>query len=515
MHNPKPNVFLIVLDTHRFDRLGCYGYHRNTSPNLDAFAHNSTLYENAISPAQWTIPSHASMFSGEYPAAHHTLQASDALNPSFTTLAEHLHSTGYQTIGLCNNPLVGVLDNGFRRGFEQFYNYGGTIPSTPSTNGHYSKSHFSKIKSHYSKIIDRIATPIQQAVAASPHVLRIALNPFLVPLWTRYSNFKGDTAASLQDTCNFLQPSGNQPQFIFLNLMGTHLPYTPPRRFIHKFAPIVLDNPDAQDFIRVYNTRALHWLLPLEKPYTPLETQTLNDMYDAEVAHQDFLLAQLLTTLDQPPYRHNSLVIIVGDHGEMLGEHQIMGHGLGVHEELVHVPLIIRFPGQTEGTRIKKAVSTTQVFHTILDVVGVDAIREPKAPGDSLNALSLQNPVSMPKYVFSEAYPPSNLIMIMEKYAPDLIDQFHCRATRWAVYNQPYKLIRIEKSHDKMYDYLQDPKEEKSLHPDVYHHQNLSAELDDFLRTAHARRLTATHGITTNLEDEKVIERLRKLGYME
>ena len=135
MQPRKPNIVLIVLDTHRADRLGCYGYGRNTSPNLDAFAAKSTLFEKAISPAQWTIPSHASMFSGVYPAIHRAIQASDALDPQFRTLAEYLQSDGYQTVGFCNNPLVGVLNNGFRRGFQQFFNYGGTIPSTPVHNG--------------------------------------------------------------------------------------------------------------------------------------------------------------------------------------------------------------------------------------------------------------------------------------------------------------------------------------------------------------------------------------------
>ena len=146
MSKSKPDIIFIVLDTHRVDRLGCYGYFENTTPNLDAFAKQATIYETAISPAQWTIPSHASMFSGVYPAFHKTIQSGDTLNTRFTTLAEHLKSAGYQTIGFCNNPLVGVLNNGFRRGFDNFYNYGGTIPSTPSFNDSHTKSIFTKIK---------------------------------------------------------------------------------------------------------------------------------------------------------------------------------------------------------------------------------------------------------------------------------------------------------------------------------------------------------------------------------
>jgi arylsulfatase A-like enzyme len=519
MGKQKPNVVFIVLDTHRVDRLGCYGYGRGTSPNLDAFAQTSTLFEKAIAPAQWTIPSHASMFSGEYPATHNTLQSGDALNEHFQTLTEYLAHTGYQTTGFCNNPLVGVLDNGFRRGFQHFYNYGGTIPSKPYTNGNNQKSLVYKIRSQYFKLIDRIATPIQQAVAASPQVLQFALNPMLVPLWTRYSNFKGDTAASIHDTTHFLQfpgnPNSNPPQYTFLNLMETHLPYTPPRRYIQKFAPIVLDDQDAQDFIRVYNTKALQWLLPLGEPHPEVEARTIHDMYDAEIAYQDHLLNQLLATLDQPEHRDNTLVIIAGDHGEMLGEHQIMGHGLGVHEELVHVPFIIRFPGQAEGVRVKQAVSTTRIFHTVLNETGIDAIETPYGKVIDTAEYNLRTLVPNPQHIVSEAYAPTNLILIMEKYAPDLIEQFHCRATRWAIYNHPYKLIRTEKIRDELYNNIEDPREDHELTCRPEFTARLTTELDDFLVTATAKGQELVPVSATNLDDERVMQRLRNLGYLE
>jgi uncharacterized sulfatase len=124
----QPNIVFIVLDTQRRDRLGCYGYRRQTSPNLDAFAREATLFEQAISPAQWTIPAHASFFSGEFPSTHMTIHGSDGLDPRYETLAEQLRADGYRAVGFCNNPLVGVLDNGFRRGFDAFHNYGGRYP---------------------------------------------------------------------------------------------------------------------------------------------------------------------------------------------------------------------------------------------------------------------------------------------------------------------------------------------------------------------------------------------------
>jgi uncharacterized sulfatase len=515
MKTQKPNIVFIVLDTHRVDRLGCYGYERGTSQNLDSFSQNSTIYLKAISPAQWTIPSHASMFSGEYPTTHKTIQASDALNSQLVTLGEYARYEGYKTIGFCNNPLVGVLDNGFRRGFQEFYNYGGTIPSTPSINGNNKNSLLSKIRRQYFKLIDRIATPIQQAVAVSPEVLQIALNPLLVPLWTRFSNFKGDTEASIKDTTVYLKASEDQPKFIFLNLMETHMPYTPPRRYLKKFASIVLDDVEAGEFMSVYNTRALHWLLPLDKPYSSLQSQTLSDMYDAEVAYQDHLLNQLLVVLDQPEHRENTLVIIVGDHGEMLGEHQIMGHGLGVHEELVHVPMMIRFPGQSNQNRIEQAVSTTRIFNTILEAIGLETINMPNTEVVSTMETSLRNIQFNPKFIFSEAYPPESLLLVMEKYASDLIERFHCRSVQWAVYNQPYKLIRIGNVRDDLYNYEIDPKETNALAPKDDSGSILKTELDRFITSASQKGAHYTRDSVSGLVDQQVMEHLRNLGYLD
>jgi arylsulfatase A-like enzyme len=515
MNPKKPNIVFIVLDTHRVDRLGCYGYHKDTTPNIDGFVQGSTLYKKAISPAQWTIPSHASMFSGEYPTSHQTIQAGDALSPNLTTLAEHAYQVGYKTIGFCNNPLVGVLNNGFRRGFQEFYNYGGTIPSTPNINNDNSSVVFSKIRRQYYKLIDHIATPIQQAVAISPEVLQIALNPLLVPLWTRFSNFKGDSGKSIRDTTYFLKSANGSPKFIFLNLMGTHLPYIPPMKYIKKFAPIVMNNPEAGEFMRGYNTQALHWLLPLEKPYPPLQAKTLSDMYDAEVAYQDHLLNQLLKVLNLPEHRENTLVIIVGDHGEMLGEHKIMGHGLGVYEELIHVPLLIRYPGQSNQKQINHAVSTIRVFNTILDAIGFETVSSTNGDVVSIPDTSLRNSRWNPKHIFSEAYPPESLLIIMEKYASDLIERYHCRSVQRAVYNQPYKLIQIENVRDDIYNYKIDPKETQSLKPRFDSAIELIAELEKFVYSTSQKGANYTQKVATNYDDQRVRERLKQLGYFE
>ena len=138
-----------------------------------------------------------------------------------------------------------------------------------------------------------------------------------------------------------------------------------------RFAENVLESPETKQFINFYNTQALKWLLPLHEPYPPSEYEALSAMYDAEVAYQDHLLQQFLALLSTDYHKENTMVIIVSDHGEMLGEHQIMGHGLGVYQELVHVPMIIREPGQTQQNISSETVSTKNVYQMVLSTAGV------------------------------------------------------------------------------------------------------------------------------------------------
>src|SRR5260370_23685443 len=127
----RPDIVLLVLDTQRVDRLSCYGNQPEISPRIDELAANSTLFRHAVSTAQWTVPSHASMFTGLYPSSHTMFHASSVLPSSLTTLAERLSNKHYITAAYCNNPLLGVVNNGLRRGFNGFLYFSGSMTSPP------------------------------------------------------------------------------------------------------------------------------------------------------------------------------------------------------------------------------------------------------------------------------------------------------------------------------------------------------------------------------------------------
>jgi uncharacterized sulfatase len=514
------NTVMVVLDTHRYDRLGSYGYQRPTTPNLDSIASESLFFKQAISPGQWTIPSHASFFTGEAPAVHGTVQADDALPKEFQTLATRLASEGIKTTGFCNNPLVGVIQNGFKRGFENFYNYCGVVPSTPQKKNDDLLKPFRKLWTKYTQLLRRLSYPIQNAFASPNEFFMAALRPLFVPMWTKAGNFKGMTARSINETADFIKNIEKVHEcqhFVFLNLMETHMPYAPPDSFVKQFVPYFYETPEAQHFMRDFNRKAMQWLIPLAEPFSEIEAATLSDMYDAEVAYQDHLLAQLLSALDTDYHRENTLVIFLADHGEMLGEHGYMGHGFGVHEELVRVPLFMRVPGMVKHKQIDQRVSITQVFHTILDYFDFESIRTPYANEVDISCQSLLRSRSrencMPKNVISEAYSPENAIRIMQRNYPELIRKYQADVTQRAVYQNQEKMIAVDGLSKVLYDLAGDPEEGKPYQDDQ-RIEELSQVLDAYLEISSSRRLGASKQ-KVSLKDELIQQRMRDLGYLE
>jgi len=514
------NVLMVVLDTHRYDRLGVYGYNRPTTPNLDSIARESLFFEQAVAPGQWTIPSHASLFLGEEPAVHRTLQADDALPKEFQTLASRLGSTGIQTTGFCNNPLVGILQNGFRRGFDHFYNYCGVVPSTPQKTKDDLWKPIRKLWTKYTQVLRKLSYPIQNAFASPNEFFLAALRPLFVPLWTKAANFKGMTARSINETAGFLEGVERERSgghFVFLNLMETHMPYAPPDEYMKKFVPYFDETPEAQQFMHAFNRKAMQWLIPLEKPFNEIESATLSDMYDAEVSYQDHLLSALLEKVNTNYHRDHTMVIFLADHGEMLGEHGYMGHGFGLHEELIRVPLFIRLPELQEMITVQKRVSITQLFHTILDYFGFETLSMPYAEEVDVGSQSLLQFTAkhdhVPNYLISEAYPPDNAVRIMNNHTPELIQRFHADRIHRAVYHGEEKMITIDGISNLLFNLAVDPAEQ-------YPYQNedqleaLAKALNSYLELSTSRQAYSSKK-KISLEDELVQQRLRDLGYLE
>ncbi len=510
----QPNILFIVLDTLRRDRLGAYGYNRPTSPHLDAFTRDATRFERAIAPAQWTIPSHASMFTGVYPSVHQLVQANGLLSGMFPTLAEVLGASGYHTAAFCNNPLVGAIDHGLTRGFDEFYNYGSAVPQRPNEA---QRRLYSAFMRHFRPFARRVGNQFAQHDA----LFRMALHPFWVPIWTKYINFKGNTRLSIDDIVaywrDYFAGGADKPLFAFLNLMQSHLPFHPPQDYVDRVAPKLRSDRQAYAFMGRFNADGAAWASPPVTPLQDWQSQVLNDFYDAEIAHQDDHLGRLLTMLETSGALDNTLVLITADHGEGLGEHNLFGHGFAVHQELVHVPLILRGADRVpSGGRVDENVSTRRIFHTLLDVAGAKPPLASDDPNGDVGALSLLNAVRgedpEADVTFTEAIPPSTFLHVIEHRHPAIIEPMRLRQTWRGVYSGDHKFMLAGETPQALYDVRHDPAETVNLLNESPH---IAADLTE-------RVLSFARGITSHDErapqgevSEEVMEQLRALGYVD
>ncbi len=521
----QPDIVFLVLDTQRADRLGCYGSERGLTPNLDRLAAGAARFDQAIAPAQWTIPSHASMFTGLYPTAHQVTQSNHSLGRDRPHLVETLRAAGYQTVGFCNNPLVGILNNGFKRGFDRFYNYGGAIPSLPQRSSR-APWPVNRLLENYTQLLRRISYPIQNFFARSDLAFRISINSLLTPLWSRFANFKGQNERSIRDVSAFLAErearQERRPLFLFINLMETHLPFWPPGQFVEQVAPYMRGNREAQAIMSRWNREAYRWQAPLAEPLGELEARVLSDMYDAEVAYQDHYLGQLVATLARRRRQADTLTVVVSDHGDGLGEHGYMGHAFVAYQELVHVPLLVHWPRQIPaGTVVSSPVSTRRVYHTMLNAAGPRTVAEARLRASELRQLSLLESIRgrEPERngALAEVYPPLNFVKAIEHRQPELLTAFRCLSRRRALVQDNLKLIQVDDKADELFDLHQDPAEQANLRinrPVAV--VNLTNELERQVALLDLQRDNLGAGETLDLaEDEHLLQRLRALGYVD
>ena len=349
----SPNVLFVVLDTVRPDHLGTYGYERDTSPKLDAFAAQSVVFENAFATAPWTLPSHASMFTGVHPTTHGTgwedptlhdgrARVGDLAIYDMHTLAEELTERGYQSFGVAEKPWLSY-DIGLTQGFEQFHDY--SIPT------------------------------LSERLLGSRVVARCK-EKWGEPEVMTYPRHQDKGGARVIDTAltwlgGSRERDESRPFFMFMNLNEAHDPYLPPADYWDRFLPEGVTVEDTLPKVLPARQVDQHSMVLGEMPLTADMVEKYLALYDAEIYYQDLLLGRLLDGLEEMQLADNTLVIIVADHGEEFGEFETrVGHQLSAVDNLLHVPLIMRYPALLpEGQRVTSLASTVDIFPTIVDVI--------------------------------------------------------------------------------------------------------------------------------------------------
>lgn len=357
-----PNVLLIVLDTVRAASLSLHGYSRRTTPNLDRYAARGVVFERAYSTSSWTLPSHASMFTGRW---SHELTADwdTALDGRYPTVAEVLRQAGWHTGGFVANTFYGSWEHGLSRGFTRYDDY----RSSPS-----------------------------QVLASSAlgQALGCATRNEYGCWWRdelRWYELLGRRPAGhvLSAFLNWLDDRGaERPFFAFLNLFDAHAPYLPPAPYDTLFGP------------KRNRGNPMHLDLPGWR-WTPEAVEYERDAYDGAIAYLDAQLGRLFETLEARGVLETTLVIVTSDHGEEFMEHGVMTHGNSLYGPSLHVPLMVMLPGRAAGgRRVAEAVSVRDIPATILDVLHMPS---GDIPGRSLRGLweSAGPEVPMPEPVLA------------------------------------------------------------------------------------------------------------------
>jgi arylsulfatase A-like enzyme len=350
----KPNILLVVMDSVSAGRLSCYGYERQTTPNLDAFAEDSMQFENAIANSSWTVPSHGSLFTGSLPSEHGANARHKRFSvPADRTLAGRLSSHGYRTVGLSANPWV-ATDFGYDAGFDEFVDVRLPLPFDSNRPG---------------GLYQRIREGQYEGARKYVEAARWALegNPIKRTINTLYDRRQSDGYANGQAlnerVSDWLASKDDLPFFMFLNYMDAHEPYNPSEEYLSEFR----DDDCSVD---------VSWhLRSLNDQYSDREIECINDKYDACLRYLDNKIADLLQTFRRHKIGDETLVIITADHGKCLGEHDYVGVGTFLHEELIKIPLIVSPAGGVISKSVCDDVSLIDIHDIILQAAGIESTR--------------------------------------------------------------------------------------------------------------------------------------------
>lgn len=334
------NIILIAIDTLRADHLGCYGYTKGTSPNIDQFAKDSVVFENCFAVGIPTHPAYTTIMTGIHPLIHKIVCHAGKvdLSPTITMLSEYLNRYGYVTIAVDNLATAERIARAgwFARGYRYYFSTGGI-------------------------------TVISQGVKINAEVVNEAV-------------FEALELA--------LKKDGDKGFFMFIHYWDPHAPYLPPRRYIEKFYEGDPSKGDVEDRLKktLWGRHLLSgWVGELARSGVK-DKSYIDASYDAEIAYVDEKIGELLARIDELGLTDDTVVMLTADHGESLGEHEIYYDHHGLYEWDVKVPLIIRYPSRIpKGVRVKAMVSHMDITPTLLELAGIPIPKE--VSGSNLLAL--------------------------------------------------------------------------------------------------------------------------------
>jgi len=339
----RPNILLIAVDTLRADHLKCYGYNKNTSPNIDRLAQKSVLFKNTISQIPVTNPSFASIFTSVY-SHEHGAQNGIPIDKKFTLLAEILKKEGYTTAAFVSGyPLIAKV-SGLQRGFDLYD--------------------------------DKLSTHLHEGL--SPE----------------YTERTADQTTD--STVKWINSNIDKKFFLWIHYYDPHAPYKPQppynKLFIEK----------KKESINI-PLKKIEYYSRLDKI---TDANYYISQYDGEIAFTDIYIGRILKKLEELKLTKKTLILFIADHGESLTEHNTyFDHGSNLYDEQIKVPFIINYPSFIpENKIVENQVRTIDVMPTLLDLLGIPISKEAK--GVSLVPLIFGKQQKLPNEAYSETFAP-------------------------------------------------------------------------------------------------------------
>lgn len=357
-----PNVVIVLFDTLRPDRMGCYGYGRDTTPNIDAMADEFFVFEAAQSTAPWTAPALISLMTALYPDAHgvRTAPIPERLSDGARTLAQLLHGRGYATAAFTEGAYARG-EFGLDKGFD-VYHVEEISDEAPSHEGL-----TQRLPRNVDRALDWLSQRQEEPFLLFFHTYEVH-SPQL-PAEEHVRLFRPDYNAAEHEAA-VLAAIERWNEHHEIDEAGLRL-------LMQEYATssfMRLPSPGAPDLLRE-KAQELGVAFSEQNYATWPDLVTLvRDLYDADLRRTDEQLARLWEALRAAGQWENTVVVLASDHGEGLGDHGVLWHGATLHEALLRIVLMIRTPDAgLEPRRVREVASIVDVMPTILDLTGTSA----------------------------------------------------------------------------------------------------------------------------------------------
>lgn len=497
----RPSVILITVDTLRADYVSGYGL--DITPRIKELSTDAVLFEKCFSPSPWTIPSHATLFTSLVPSSHGSTwidqeESSEAifrpLGEDIKTLAEVLKENGYITAAFIANGILFSTSSGMNQGFDDYFDnphpYNEGLVLMPSFLG---LLHFRVNSNKLRRAIERIDSLF---IKMANYIYDVNYRWF--PL--NYENIHLPTQKGADninhDVLKWIENNDNTPFFLFINYFEPHEQYIPHEGFMSDIIRGYKGQINYKSFPRGYSCRFMNDPSILSSS----DIEYLKALYIGEVRFVDHHIGMLLNDLKKRGLYDDSLIILTSDHGESLGDHNLLNHGNFLYNELLHVPFLVKFPDNKYGGRRKtKLVGLIDVMPSLLKVIGIDSVKGMQG-NDNMFDFSFSSDAD-DRFIAGEVYRTKRFINCDKKFDRDL----------HSLISSEWKIIEASNGTRELYNMVKDPGELLSVdseNPEVF--QYLIDRLQEYF--SDKRR----EGGDDILEETKkdIMEKLKALGYV-